>query len=101
MSTFLSAFGGNTRTSEEDNQYNFYNYNNSFSANRSLTGSTQESIFANKDGKHLSWIPGRYSWQRRFSEPTRRGVHDRQHIITLRISHHPSPHRAFPVINGY
>ena len=27
MSTFLSAFGGNTRTSEEDNQYNFYNYN--------------------------------------------------------------------------
>ena len=53
------------------------------SANRSLTGSTQESIFVNKDGKHLSWIPGRYPWQRRFSEPTRRGVHDRQHIITL------------------
>ena len=25
MSTFLSAFGGNARTSEEDNQYNFYN----------------------------------------------------------------------------
>ena len=25
MSTFLSVFGGNARTSEEDNQYNFYN----------------------------------------------------------------------------
>jgi len=25
MSTFLSAFGGNARTSEEDNQNNFYN----------------------------------------------------------------------------
>ena len=25
MSTFLSAFAGNARTSEEDNQYNFYN----------------------------------------------------------------------------
>ena len=87
MKSFLSAFGGNARTREEDNQYNFYkvyNYNNSFSAHyHSLTGSTQESIFANKDGKHLSWIPGRYPWQRRFSEPTRRGVHDRQHIITL------------------
>ena len=32
MGTFLSAFGGNARTSEEDNQYNIYNYNNSFSA---------------------------------------------------------------------
>ena len=32
MSTFFSAFGGNARTSEEDNQYNIYNYNNSFSA---------------------------------------------------------------------
>ena len=25
MSTFLSVFGGNARTSEEDNQYNIYN----------------------------------------------------------------------------
>ena len=58
MSTFLSVFGGNARTSEEDNQYNFYkvyNYNNSFSAHyHSLTGSTQGSIFVNKDGKYLN-----------------------------------------------
>ena len=32
MKSFLSAFGGNARTSEEDTQYNIYNYNNSFSA---------------------------------------------------------------------
>ena len=25
MKSFLSAFGGNARTREEDNQYNFYN----------------------------------------------------------------------------
>ena len=28
MSTFLSVFGGNARTSEEDNQYNIYNVYN-------------------------------------------------------------------------
>ena len=45
MSTFLSAFAGNARTSEEDNQYNFYkvyNYNNSF-----LTSSLKKHVFYN------------------------------------------------------